>query len=145
MLSAVKVGKISLSYSGKILNKRALANYLKKEGHSLSLKHTDADRRGVMKKFVKLSKKIDAAIIPVCETVRLCYAEQPEIIWHNTDGVHMGMHGGYAVACTFYAALTGGAKFPPPAILVQQVKIDPEIALFIQEKAIQSVDNYYKK
>jgi len=36
-------GKIALTYSGKILNKRSLANHLKKTGHSLSLKHTDAE------------------------------------------------------------------------------------------------------
>lgn len=110
----------------------------------IHLKHTDADRKEVMQRFVELSKKIDAPIIPVCETVRLCYADRPETIWHNTDGVHMGMHGGYAVACTFYAALTGGASFPPPAILVQQVEIDPDIALFIQEKAKQAVEEFYE-
>ncbi len=111
----------------------------------LPQKYTDADRRKVMQLFVELSKKTAAKLIPACETIRLCYAERPEIIWHNADRDHMGMHGGYAVACTFYAALTGGAPFPPPAILAQQVKIDPEIALFIQEKAIQAVDNYYRK
>ncbi|MCK5368820.1 MAG: hypothetical protein KAQ62_09715, partial [Cyclobacteriaceae bacterium] len=110
----------------------------------IHLKHTDADRKEVMKRFVKLSKKIDVPIIPVCETVRLCYAERPETVWHNTDAVHMGMYGGYAVACTFYAAITGGASFPPPAILVQQVEIDPIIAEFIQEKALQAVEEFYK-
>jgi len=54
----------------------------------------------------------------------------------------MGMYGGYAVACTFYAALTGGAEFPPPAILAQQVEIEPELAEFIQEKARQALKTY---
>jgi len=109
----------------------------------IHLKNTDAERREVMQRFVELSKNIDASIIPVCETLRLCYEERPDVVWHNTDAVHMGMHGGYAVACTFYAALTGGAPFPPPAILVQQVGIDPDLAVFIQEKAIQAVEAYY--
>ena len=106
--------------------------------------NTDADRRQVMRLFTQLSKKINAKIIPVCETLRLCYAERPDVVWHNADGVHMGMHGGYAVACTFYAALTGNAPFPPPAILAQQVEIDPDLAVFIQEKARQAVAAYYK-
>jgi len=106
-------------------------------------KNTDADRKEVMQHFVELSKQIDAQIIPVCETLRLCYEQQPNTIWHNADGVHMGMNGGYAVACTFYAALTDGAPFPPPAILAQQVEIDPELALFIQEKALEAVNEYY--
>jgi len=109
----------------------------------IHLKNTDAERREVMQRFVELSKKINAQIIPVCETLRLCYAERPDTVWHNSDGVHIGMHGGYAVACTFYAALTGGAPFPPPAILVQQVGIDPDLAVFIQEKAMQAVKAYY--
>ncbi len=109
----------------------------------IHLKNTDAERREVMQRFVELSKNIDAQIIPVCETLRLCYAERPGTIWHNTDGVHMGMQGGYAVACTFYAALTGGTQFPPPAILAQQVEIDPDLAFFIQEKAVQAVKSYY--
>jgi len=96
-----------------------------------------------MQRFVELSEKIDAQIIPVCETLRLCYAERPDVVWHNSDGVHMGMHGGYAVACTFYTALTNGAPFPPPAILVQQVEIDPDLAVFIQEKAMEAVEIYY--
>ena len=108
-------------------------------------KNTDAERREVMQKFVELSNKIEAPIIPVCETVRLCYAERPDTTWHNADAVHMGMFGGYAVACTFYAALAEGAPFPPPAILVQQVEINPDIAVFIQEKARQAVKTYYKK
>ncbi|MCK4747349.1 MAG: hypothetical protein KAT15_09945, partial [Bacteroidales bacterium] len=111
----------------------------------IQFKHTDADRREVMQRFVELSKKIDAPIIPVCETLRLCYAERPHTVWHNSDGVHMGMQGGYAVACTFYSALTDGAPFPPPAILVQQVEIDADLAVFIQEKAMQAVKAYYKQ
>lgn len=37
------IGKLSLTYSGKILNKRSLANQLRKRGHSLSLKCTDVE------------------------------------------------------------------------------------------------------
>ena len=111
----------------------------------IHLKNTDTERREVMQRFVELSKKIDAPIIPVCETLRLCYAERPHTVWHNSDGVHMGMQGGYAVACTFYSALTDGAPFPPPAILVQQVEIDADLAVFIQEKAMQAVKAYYKQ
>ncbi len=110
----------------------------------IHLENTDAERREVMQRFVEISKKIDAQIIPVCETLRLCYAERPDVVWHNSDGVHMGMHGGYAVACTFYTALTNGAPFPPPAILAQQVEIDPDLAVFIQEKAMQAVKAYYR-
>jgi len=62
------------------------------------------------------------------------------VIWHDADTIHMGMHGGYAVASTFYAALTGGADFPPSAVLVQQVEIDPDLAAFIQQKARQAVE-----
>jgi len=109
----------------------------------IHLKHTDAERREVMQRFVELSEIIDTPIIPVCETLRLCYEERPDVVWHSSDGVHMGMHGGYAVACTFYAALTGGAPFPPPAILVQKVEIDPDLAVFIQEKAMEAVETYY--
>ena len=109
----------------------------------IHLENTDAERREVMQRFVELSEKIDAQIIPVCETLRLCYAERPDVVWHNNDGVHMGMQGGYAVACTFYAALTDGAPFPPPAILAQQVEIDPDLAVFIQQKAKQAVKEYY--
>jgi len=105
---------------------------------------TDEERLKFMQQCMDVGKQIDAPIIPVCETLRLCYAERPDIVWHNADAVHMGMHGGYAVACTFYAALTGGADFPPPAILVQQVGIDPELATFIQKKAKQAVEMYYK-
>ncbi|MBA7667742.1 Amidophosphoribosyltransferase [subsurface metagenome] len=36
-------GELSLSYSGKILNKRSLRNHLLKKGHSLSIKQTDAE------------------------------------------------------------------------------------------------------
>ncbi len=104
------------------------------------LKHTDADRRKNMLRHIELSQKIGAPIIPVCETLRLCYAERPDVIWHDADTVHMGMYGGYAVACTFYAALTGGADFPPPAILVQQIEIDPDLAVFIQQKSSQAVE-----
>ncbi len=110
----------------------------------MHLKNTDADRVEIMQLFVKLSKKINAPIIPACETLRLCYAEKPDVVWHNADGVHMGMHGGYAVASTFYAALTGGAPFPPPAILAQQVAIDKDLALFIQAKAKEAVTKYFK-
>ncbi len=105
---------------------------------------TDEERLKFMQQCINVGKQIDAPIIPVCETLRLCYAERPDVVWHNADTVHMGMHGGYAVACTFYAALTGGADFPPPAILVQQVEIDPDLAAFIQEKAKQAVEMYYK-
>jgi len=101
---------------------------------------TDAERQENMARHTELSQKIGAPIIPVCETLRLCYAERPDVIWHDADTIHMGMHGGYAVACTFYAALTGGADFPPPAVLVQQVKIDPDLAAFIQQKARQAVE-----
>ncbi len=111
----------------------------------MHLKSTDADRIEVMQLFVKLSKKINVPIIPACETLRLCYAEQSDVVWHNTDGVHMGMHGGYAVACTFYEAFTAGAPFPPPAILAQQVAIDNDLALFIQQKAKHAVKTFYKK
>jgi len=111
----------------------------------MHLKYTDAERVEVMQLFVKLSEKINTPIIPACETLRLCYAERPDVIWHNADGVHMGMHGGYVVASTFYAALTGGAPFPPPAILAQQVAIDNDLALFIQEKAKESVTKYFKQ
>jgi len=106
------------------------------------LKTTDAERQKLMQRLPELSQKTGAPIIPVCETLRLCYAERPDVIWHDADTIHMGMHGGYAVACTFYAALTGGAEFPPPAALVQQVKIEPEIAEFIQKKALQAVAVY---
>ena len=37
------LGEISLTYNGKILNKRSLANHLKAEGNALSLKHTDVE------------------------------------------------------------------------------------------------------
>jgi len=110
--------------------------------HPMFLKTTDGERGKMMNVFVDLSEKIDLSIIPACETLRLCYAEQPDVIWHDSDTIHMGMHGGYAVACTFYAALTGGAEFPPPAILAQQVEIASNTALFIQEKARQAVAAY---
>ena len=97
-------------------------------------KTTDAEWGKVIASFVELGEKIGASILPACETLRRCCA----------DAGHMGMHGGYAVACTFYAALAGGAPFPTPAILAQQVEIDPDLAAFIQEKAKQAVATYYK-
>ncbi len=106
------------------------------------LKTTDRERRGIMDRFVQLAKELNIPLIPACETLRLCYTERAEIIWHNADTVHMGMHGGYAVACTFYAALAGSADFPPPAVLAQQVGIEPELAEFIQEKARQALKTY---
>ncbi len=108
--------------------------------HPMFLKTTDGERGKMMDVFIDLSERIDLLIIPVCETLRLCYAERPDVIWHDADTIHMSMHGGYAVACTFYAALTGGADFPPPAVLVQQVEIDPDLAAFIQQKARQAVE-----
>lgn len=38
-----RFGNLSLTYSGKILNKRSLRNQLLKRGHSLSIKHTDVE------------------------------------------------------------------------------------------------------
>ncbi len=58
------------------------------------------------------------------------------------DAVHMGMHGGYAVPSAFYAVLAGGAAFPPPAVLVQQVAIAPDVAAVIQEQALAAVRDY---
>jgi len=107
------------------------------------LKTTDIERRAIMARYAQLGKKLGVPIIPACETLRLCYKERPGTVWHDADTVHMGMHGGYAVACTFYAALTDGAPFPPPAILAQQVEIDPNLAAFIQRKAQQAVEAYY--
>jgi len=52
-------GKLSLAYSGKILNKRALTNYLKKEGHSLSLKHTDAEILGKLMTMKDIDNLVD--------------------------------------------------------------------------------------
>jgi hypothetical protein len=108
----------------------------------LHIQNTDAEYRELMRLVAEAGQRIHAPVIPVCETLRLCRAERPDIVWHNADTVHTGMYGGYAVACTFYAALTGGAPFPPPAILAQQVAIDPETAAFIQQKARQAVDAY---
>jgi amidophosphoribosyltransferase len=41
-----RFGDMSLVYAGKILNRRSLRNKLKKRGHSLSIKHTDAEITG---------------------------------------------------------------------------------------------------
>jgi len=106
------------------------------------LKTTDSERQEIMKNMTALGEKLGALVIPVCETLRRCYEKRPDLVWHNADTVHMGMHGGYAVACTFYAALTGSTNFPPPAVLVQQVAIDPETAAFIQQQAIGAVREY---
>jgi len=106
------------------------------------LKTTDTERQEIMKNMAVLGEKLGAPVIPVCETLRRCYEKRPDLVWHNADTVHMGMHGGYAVACTFYAALTGSTNFPPPAVLVQQVAIDPETAAFIQQQAIGAVREY---
>lgn len=103
---------------------------------------TDTERRTFMKQCTGVGRAIGAPIVPVCETLRRCYEKRPDLTWHNADTVHMGMYGGYAVACTFYAALTGGASFPPPAVLVQQVAIDPDIATFIQRRAVEAVREY---
>jgi len=105
------------------------------------LKTTDSERRGIMERLSLIAEHVDISLIPTCETLRRCYAERPDVVWHNTDAVHLGMHGGYAIACTFYTVLTGGTEFPPPAILAQQVAIDPELADFIQEKARQAVES----
>ena len=103
---------------------------------------TDLDRRNFMALTTEVAREIDARIIPVCETLRLCHAERPDVVWHNADTIHMGMFGGYAVACTFYTFFTDGADFPPPAILAQQVAIDPALALFIQKKAREAVAKF---
>jgi glutamine phosphoribosylpyrophosphate amidotransferase len=38
-----RFGIVSLVYAGEILNRRSLRNQLQKKGHSLSIKHTDAE------------------------------------------------------------------------------------------------------
>lgn len=108
----------------------------------MRLKTTDAERRQIIKNMAALGEKLGAPVIPVCETLRRCYEKRPDLTWHNADTVHMGMHGGYAVACTFYAALTGSTNFPPPAVLVQQAAMDPAIAAFIQQHAVEAVREY---
>ncbi len=108
------------------------------------LKTTDKQRREIMARCAELCAKLEAVLVPACETLRLCRAECPELVCHNADAVHMGMHGGYAIACSFFHVLTGESPpgNAPPAILRQQAAIDPEIARFLQRQARAAVEHF---
>lgn len=99
----------------------------------------EAEQKAFHKNQLKVAEAIHAPLIPGAEVLRRCIAQRPDLRFHNADTVHMGMYGGYAIACTFYAAFTGGAEFPPPAILAQQVAIDSDIAALIQQTALETV------
>jgi len=69
-----RFGDVSLSYAGKILNKRSLRNLLKKRGHSLSIKHSEAEivgkliterseARNIVEGMKKMAKEVNGVYV----------------------------------------------------------------------------------
>jgi len=112
--------------------------------HPGRLDYTDANRTEVMALYAECAERHEAVLVPACEALRLAKAERPDVVFHNVDTVHLGMFGGYLVACTFYAVLTGqpAVGHPAPAILAQQVGIEAEMATFLQTAADRAVATY---
>jgi malectin (di-glucose binding ER protein) len=106
--------------------------------------YTDDDRARVMALYAECAERHNTVLIPACEAFSLARAARPDLVYHNADQTHMAMCGGYVIACTFYAVLTGGPAVghPAPAILAQQVAIEPETATFLQTCADDAVAKY---
>lgn len=102
---------------------------------------TDAHRRKITAVHAELAERYRTVLVPACEALRLAKAERPDVVYHDADGTHLGMFGGYLAACTFYAVFSGlpAAGHPAPAILAQQVPIAPEMARFCQRIADRAV------
>jgi len=66
-----QIGKLAITYSGKILNKRSLTNKLKKRGHSLSSKHTDIE---IISKLIAKGNNIIDGIEKMAEQVKGIYS-----------------------------------------------------------------------
>lgn len=101
----------------------------------------DALRQQISKVDADLAAAHEALLVPACEAFRLARAACPDVVFHDADGVHLGLFGGYVVASTFYAALSGlsAAQHPAPAILAQQVAIPLDMAGVLQRAADQAI------
>jgi len=69
-----RFGDISLSYAGKILNRRSLRNQLEKRGHSLSIKHTDAEITGKLITEKSGAKNIAEGLEKMAKEVKGVYS-----------------------------------------------------------------------
>lgn len=98
----------------------------------------------IIERDVELAKKLGAVLVPIGAAWQQALRERPELVLHNPDGGHPGMHGAYLNACVYYAVLTGRSPegYRAPAVLGQEVKIDHDTALFLERVAWETVKKY---
>ncbi|MFO7956870.1 MAG: malectin domain-containing carbohydrate-binding protein [Candidatus Brocadiia bacterium] len=92
------------------------------------------ERERTMEPYVKLSDEYDVPLVPVAAALNRAMKERPDINYHNPDRHHMGMHGGYLIACCFYYILTGESPegHPYPAVLGNEVRIEAPTARYLE-------------
>ena len=108
------------------------------------LETSDDDRAAGMRLSAELAERHGALLVPACEAFLQARRQRPDITFHNADKVHLGMFGGYLMACAFYAVLSGRRVegHPAPAVLSQQVAIAPDMAAFLQRAVDSAVARY---
>ncbi len=92
--------------------------------------------------YVTVGNEVDALVIPVGLAFEEAYRRQPDIQLHKDfDGSHPDLFGTYLAACTVYASIYG--KSPVGNSYDYYEKIDRETAQFLQQVAVDTVNNFY--
>jgi hypothetical protein len=92
--------------------------------------------------YKKIAQDDGAVFVPASAAWYLAIKERPTIaaqLWDQSDHFHPSGVGGYALACVFYAVLTG--KTPVGNVYVSD-NLDAATAKLLQEKAWQAYQVY---
>ncbi len=104
---------------------------------------SSADREHTAQTYINISQRHNVPVIPAVAALNKALQQQPDLNYYNPDQVHMGMHGAYLMAFSFYHFFTNEISHPYPSVLVGQVPISTDTARFL-EKIVCEVFSQYK-
>jgi len=91
--------------------------------------------------YTDIGRELDAEVVPVGLAFAAVTSERPDIALRTADARHPSRAGTYLAACTFFASLYQHT----PAGLDYHAGLDEETALYLQEVAWRTVQNYKRR
>lgn len=102
---------------------------------------SDQTQADVNAMYEEVAGELGVRLLPIGQAWRRVRRERPKLNLHNPDGLHPGLAGSYLTACVFYSVLTGESPegHPFPAVGRQEVPVQPEVAVYLQRIAWETV------
>ncbi len=132
-------------YGGKLIEAvRAAGSQALLYAYQGPERYTSEQRHQVMQYYLDIAKEHDVRVVPGAVALDNAMKALPNTNFHNPDRHHLGMFGGYVMACCFFEVLSGmnAENHEYPAVFGQEVLIPKDIARVLERCAHEACVDY---